>query len=128
MFKAPFSFEGRIRRKEYGITMLIYIFFAILINILAALMQTGTAGTEVSLSGIAGMITLLLYFPILWLVYAQGAKRCHDLGKSGWWQLIPFYVFVMMFQDGVMGMNEYGVNPKEDNTGNIIESIGQKDI
>jgi uncharacterized membrane protein YhaH (DUF805 family) len=128
MFKAPFSFEGRIRRKEYGITILIYVFFAFLINMLAALMQSGDASSNIALGGTVGIATLLLYFPVLWLVYAQGAKRCHDLGKSGWWQLIPFYVFVMLFQDGVMGMNEYGVNPKEDNTGNIIESIGQKEI
>ena len=58
-------------------------------------------------------IWLLLQIPILWIMFAQGAKRCHDMGHNGWWQLIPFYVFWMIFQDGDMGTNEYGDNPKE---------------
>ena len=49
---------------------------------------------------------------ILWVAFAAGAKRCHDLGKSGWWQLIPFYFIVLMFKDGQSGDNKYGANPK----------------
>ena len=57
---------------------------------------------------------LILYFiiMILWVAFAAGAKRCHDLGKSGWWQLIPFYFIVLMFKDGQSGDNKYGANPK----------------
>ena len=40
-------------------------------------------------------------------------KRCHDLGNSGWFQLIPLYGFWMIFQDGIKGNNEYGINPKD---------------
>jgi uncharacterized membrane protein YhaH (DUF805 family) len=126
MFKAPFSFEGRIRRTEYGITMIIYVVIALVINMLSATMQYGN--TDLTTDSTVGIATLVLYIPILWVVYAQGTKRCHDLDKSGWWQLIPFYVFVMIFQEGLPGMNQYGTNPKEDNTDNMIDSIGQKEI
>jgi uncharacterized membrane protein YhaH (DUF805 family) len=55
---------------------------------------------------------LIIYMPFLWFTWAQGAKRCHDLGNSGWFQLIPFYSLWMLFKDGEYGENNYGVNPK----------------
>jgi hypothetical protein len=44
---------------------------------------------------------------MLWFLWAQSAKRCHDLNKSGWWQLIPFYFFVLLFSTGDYGPNQY---------------------
>lgn len=99
MFKAPFSFNGRIRRTEFGISFIIYM--AIYLALLFALGIKGLNG--------GGFLVLL---PAIWFLWAQGAKRCHDLGNSGWWQLIPFYVFWLLFADGVPGENEYGDNPK----------------
>jgi uncharacterized membrane protein YhaH (DUF805 family) len=124
MFKAPFLFDGRIRRTEYGITLIIYTIYAVIVNVLAANILSASMG---SASGIAMMV---LYIPVLWFVYAQGAKRCHDVGKSGWWQLIPFYVFFLLFQEGDVVANEYGINPKTgvDNTTNMIDSIGQDKV
>ena len=60
----------------------------------------------------ACLFVLLPYVPVIWLLLAQGAKRCHDLGHSGWYQLIPFYVFWMLFEDGDRLVNEYGISPK----------------
>lgn len=101
MFKNPFSFDGRIRRKEYGFSFIIYLVFYIIITALST-----TANVT------AGLVVLVLLVPMLWFLWAQGAKRCHDLDKSGWWQLIPFYFFVLLFQDGQLGGNQYGSNPK----------------
>jgi uncharacterized membrane protein YhaH (DUF805 family) len=101
MFKNPFSFEGRIRRLEYGITFIIYIVFYV---ITMALSSSGSV--------MGSVIVLVLIIPVLWFLWAQGAKRCHDLDKSGWYQIIPFYFLVLLFQDGAPGTNRFGRNPK----------------
>lgn len=102
MFKHIFSFHGRIRRLEYGLTYLVYVVYSIPINIIP----------EDEMSPAFAIIWLLLLVPICWGLWAQGAKRCHDIGHSGWWQLIPFYFFWMIFEDGQKGINQYGENPK----------------
>ena len=98
MFSSPFSFDGRIRRTEYGISFIIVVIVNTFLN---AIVASG----EVPIIGLA-------YIPTLWFYWAQGAKRCHDVGNNGWWQIIPFYVFWLLFQDGQPGLNEYGQNPK----------------
>jgi uncharacterized membrane protein YhaH (DUF805 family) len=104
MFKNPFSFEGRIRRLEYAWSVGIYgsilwIFFLMVIFIAPDPVIVIIAGWLISL-------------PLLWFIIAQGTKRCHDLGRPGTWQLIPFYWFWILFADGDLGPNNYGDNPK----------------
>lgn len=96
MFEEPFSFKGRIRRLEYGISFIIYMVIYVL---------------ALGLSEEFPFV-LLIFIPAVWFFWAQGAKRCHDRGNSGWFQLIPFYVFVLLFVDGDYGKNQYGRNPK----------------
>ena len=55
----------------------------------------------------------LLYNPAFWFFWAQGAKRCHDRGNSGWYQIIPFYCLWMIFGNSDVGENEYGPRPKK---------------
>ena len=102
MFNNLFSFEGRIRRSEYGLSFLFYFIAAVIINVIMASSKED--------SGLA--IFGLAYIPMLWFLWSQGAKRCHDVGNSGWWQIIPFYVLWLIFEDGEPGANQYGDNPK----------------
>ena len=104
MFKRPFSFNGRIRRTEYCLSFIIYMIWYGVIN---AMMET----PEPSLG--ASLFVLISFIPMIWFLWAQNAKRCHDRGNSGWYQIIPFYVFVLMFGGSEEGSNEYGDNPKE---------------
>ena len=99
MFKNPFSFDGRIRRTEYGVSFIIYVVVAVIINAIMANSRDA-------------VIFGLAYIPMLWFLWAQGAKRCHDVGSNGWWQIIPFYALWLLFQDGQPGTNQYGENPK----------------
>lgn len=110
MFQNPFSFEGRIRRKEYGVTFLIYIVFYILITLMSA---TG---------GALAIVALVLCIPMIWFLWAQGAKRCHDINRSGWMQIIPFYFLFLLFRDGEPGRNGYGTNPKEPEQMDVLDS------
>lgn len=104
MFKKPFSFSGRIRRLEYGISFIIYFVWYMFIEV---------AEISQNLSQGAAIIILISFIPMLWFLWAQNCKRCHDRGNSGWYQLIPFYFFVLLFGDGEPGENKYGTNPKE---------------
>ena len=92
-----FSFDGRIRRRDYW-------FVNIGAGIAMALAET--------LSEAAPVIYLIIMILLMWISFAAGAKRCHDLGHNGWWQLIPFYSLWMAFQEGERRGNKYGPNPK----------------
>ncbi|QDW24324.1 DUF805 domain-containing protein [Pedobacter sp. KBS0701] len=99
MFKAPLSFYGRIRRTEFALTQILYMitYFFVLV------FENNKA--------VGSWIVIILLLPI-YLLISQGAKRCHDLGRSGWWQLVPFYGLMMFFAAGDFGPNQYGDNPK----------------
>lgn len=99
MFKNPFSFEGRIRRLEFGLSYIIYTFGYTLLAIFE---------NDHSLL----YLQIILIIPLVWFILAQGTKRCHDRGVRGWYQFIPFYVFWMLFADGDLNENKFGKNPK----------------
>ena len=115
MFKAPFSFKGRIRRLEFGLSYLLYWLVLLLIETIADYNNSTS-------------ILNLLIIPVIWFLLAQGAKRCHDRGNSGWYLFIPFYIFWMIFAEGEEGENEFGLNPKGIGNPSEIEDIGKADI
>jgi uncharacterized membrane protein YhaH (DUF805 family) len=99
MFKAPFDFEGRIRRTEYGVSFIAFIIAELIVQSMSA---------KESLA-----ILDLLHIPLAWFIVAQGVKRCHDINRQGWYQVIPFYVFVLIFNGGDASVNAYGLDPKQ---------------
>ena len=105
MFKAPFSFEGRIRRSEYAITLLIYV--AALFSVVGIF-----GGFRHEAHNNPGILPLIICLPIIWFALAQAVKRSHDIGNSGWYILIPFYGLWLLFADSRPGANRWGENPK----------------
>ena len=98
MFKAPFSFAGRIGRIEYLLTGLGLIFTA------------GLSSSFMRGDGEAfGVIIMLIAF---WVVIAQGWKRSQDAGWHGIIGVIPYVNFVLLFVGGDQGANAHGPNPR----------------
>jgi uncharacterized membrane protein YhaH (DUF805 family) len=65
------------------------------------------------LTGLAGLVFLLPSISV-------ATRRLHDIGKSGWWQLLAFVpvlgILVLIYWlalNGHAGANAYGPNPKE---------------
>ncbi|MBG6062686.1 uncharacterized membrane protein YhaH (DUF805 family) [Flavobacterium sp. CG_9.1] len=96
MFTRIFSLDGRIRRLEYGISLILFYIIYTVILLLSKEFR----------------LLSVLIIPLFWLLLAQGAKRCHDMGNNGWWQIIPLYGLWMLFDEGQNYSNDYGVNPK----------------
>ena len=51
-------------------------------------------------------------------------RRMHDVGKSGWYCLIPIYNLILACTEGTPGHNEYGPDPKRPELLDEIEIIG----
>ncbi len=98
MIKKLFSVNGRIKRSEY----IFYWLFSV----------GGARGVD-SLADTYNPFVLLMIFVLIGcLLLIQGTKRCNDLLKPWWTQLIPFYFLWMMTADGDPRISENGPNPK----------------
>lgn len=149
-YKRIVDFKGRARRREYWVA---YLWNIVIMLILLAFLYGGiflcmdfrTEEFQFNLFGIILCVVfglLLLVFGILYEVgmIAVSVRRCHDIGKSGWWFLwcilgsflcgiggIVWLVF--SFMDSVPETNKWGPSPKSaeinkyDNNKSIIISI-----
>lgn len=121
VFKNYANFEGRARRSEFWYFTLFNIILSFVLGIIEGfigLSETrylGDTGFAYSTSVLSNLFSLALLVPTL----AVGARRLHDIGKSGWWQLIMLipivgYIILIVFwaTDGEQGSNEHGPNPK----------------
>lgn len=95
------NFEGRARRSEYWYFTLFYY-----------LIYIGLAVIDFSMDSEGGILTTILAFGLFLPSIAVGVRRVHDLGKSGWYILIPIYNLVLFCTNGDEGTNEYGPDPK----------------
>jgi uncharacterized membrane protein YhaH (DUF805 family) len=101
------DFSGRNRRKAFWMFYLINLLISIVLGVVDELMGVAVIGTIYSLA---------LLIPQL----SAGARRLHDTGRSGWWQLlwlVPIIgwivIIVFLAQDSHEGENDFGPNPKE---------------
>jgi len=92
----PFSFDGRIRRTEYCLSYIAGWAIQLALQYLL---------TDVEF---ASIIYILCLIPLVWFLLAQGTKRCHDMGTSGWFLFIPGYLLWMSFAPGHPEDGKYG--------------------
>lgn len=106
------KFDGRARRKEYWYFVLgfVALYFAIVILMIILGIISSTLATIIG--SVLGLGLLGLIVPSI----AVGIRRMHDIGKSGWFILIPVYSLILAATEGVKGDNEYGSDPKKDTT------------
>ncbi|MBD0830596.1 DUF805 domain-containing protein [Aestuariibaculum sediminum] len=115
------NFNGRARRKEYWMFVLFNMLFTYAIAFLSGLLVTLT--DNVALAFIYVIYLLAVFIPSL----AVGVRRMHDVGKSGWYLLIPIYSFILAVTEGDRGVNKYGPDPKNENI-EEIDQIGQVQV
>lgn len=92
---------GRCRRAEFWGFNLFY-FVAIFIGILI------DSFIFFGFGNVTDYISYILFLPA-WYVTI---RRMHDVGKSGWFSIIPIYGLILCFFDSEKGTNKYGPNPK----------------
>ena len=100
------DFSGRARRKEFWMFVLFNFIIAVVLGVVDSMIGVPVLGL---------IYTLGVLIPSL----AVGARRLHDIGKTGWWQLIAFVPFIgvivliiFFVMDSNPGDNQYGPNPK----------------
>jgi len=110
------NFEGRARRSEYWY----FVLFNAIFSVVFELVDNALGFSETGLLG--SIYSLAVLLPSI----AVAIRRAHDVGKSGWFMLIPFYNLYLAVQDSQPGTNEYGANPKENGYDDQINQMGQK--
>ena len=126
LLKKYADFNGRASRSEFwwyilGYVVLSYAWAFVIGLITGASVMVGADG-----SFQFSAVQLLSYIPSLGLLLPTlgvGARRLHDIGKSGWWQLLNLICcggLVLIYfwvQEGQKGDNEYGpMLPQDCNT------------
>ena len=121
LFSRAFAYDGRIRRLEYCLSILIgatviciteYLpkyFFTIGLDSNEPIFSEERANTEAFVKSIC----IWIYCVTCWFLWAQSTKRCHDIGESGWIQFIPFYNLKLFFVESDSKNNRYGYPPKQ---------------
>jgi uncharacterized membrane protein YhaH (DUF805 family) len=113
-------FKGRSRRSEFWIFMLVIFIIRLFFNFMYAFFLSATLLR----------VYIILFTQIIFLLpsITVFVRRMHDIGKSGWFCIIPFYNLYLACIDSDYGINKYGPNPKgignNESEENLINSIG----
>lgn len=93
------NFKGRARRSEYWYFFLFNVIISFILGFTIGILQ---------LPDFSFIYTVGIILPSI----AVGVRRMHDVGKSGWYLLIPIYSIILLCTNGVAGDNMYGPDPK----------------
>ena len=97
------NFSGRATRQQYWMYVLIYVAISLVLGVIDSLI---------------GLALLGLIFSLVLLVpgISIATRRLHDIGRSGWWQLlwiipvIGWIVLLVFFVTDSADDNTYGAN------------------
>src|SRR5918997_5258296 len=89
------DFNGRARRTEFWMFVLFNFIASIVLNLVDVLIGTAnfaSTGTGFAMTG--GLLSSIYALAVLIPSLAVGARRLHDTGRSGWWQLLALIPIV----------------------------------
>lgn len=116
-WKSLFSFSGRNRRSTYWLTYICAYLLTVSCTYLLFLLADYLSVDNMP-DGVVVIFMLLISIPFVWIYLANMTKRCHDLGKSGFFGLLMFIPLVgifigiyLAFFKGDLNDNEYGPSP-----------------
>lgn len=115
VFENYANFSGRARRREYWMFALLNFIITVILLIVDEV--SGLSFGKVQMGILRSVYSLAVIIPSI----AVGVRRMHDVGKSGWYLLIPIYSLVLACTEGDKGTNEYGLDPKNESE---IDEIG----
>ena len=114
-FQRYVDFSGRSTRAEYwwwGLFTVVASFALFIADTL-----TGNSST---LSGLGGLLDMLFTLATIIPSLALGARRLHDINRTGWWLLLLFVpvigwivLIVWAIERGDKGTNKYGPDPRQ---------------
>lgn len=105
------NFDGRARRSEYWFFFLFNFIFSIVFTFI---------GVMIDFPSLGNIYSLAVLIPAI----AVAVRRMHDVGKSGWYCLIPIYnIIILAFTEGDVGSNEYRPDPKNAKVDDIIDHL-----
>lgn len=111
VLKKYVEFNGRARRSEYWYFVLFNFIIAVVIGLLDGLIHSNI---------LSRLYSLAVMIPGI----AVSIRRVHDVNKSGWYLLIPFYNLVLVCTKGDTGVNQYGADPKNPALLDEVDEIG----
>ena len=74
----------------------------------------GVGSAFARLGVLTGAVALILILIVSLHGLSVSVRRMHDVGKSGWWVLVPFASFFLLFKKGDEEWNIYGEPPVDD--------------
>ncbi|MBU3659965.1 MAG: DUF805 domain-containing protein [Flavobacteriales bacterium] len=106
------NFEGRARRQEFWMFFLINLIISAILQVIDFTFY----GIENDLNPISTIYSLAVLLPNIGVCI----RRMHDINKSGWYMLIPVYNIFLFATEGDSGENQYGSDPKEEESSNEL--------
>jgi uncharacterized membrane protein YhaH (DUF805 family) len=102
------TFDGRASRREFWYFVLANVIISILLTFVEVTVRSilGIPPMHNDESALANIYSLLIIVPSV----AVAARRLHDIDKSGWWQLVPFYNLYLFLQKGHPGTNRFNTD------------------
>ena len=117
VFSNYFKFSGRSLRSEYWYFTLFYCVISFLLTFLDAEIADYPTWVDFVVSDEIGIIGTIFSLGTLIPYMAVCARRFHDIGRTGWWMLIPLTIIGIipflywMCKEGDKGTNQYGEIP-----------------